>query len=163
MRDIDTLPVGDDAYTAPSPAGLPADTLAVDPSFADAKAYGMPSLGGEFGPGMVPVLSGPADGGFADLDAGATYVAPPALVKPQPASTLVGRAMNATFRTNLFPWFATPKAGLSSNRSSTPPVVLAAAMADADDESEDEPDDEPEAECEPSKASVKKAKRRLAK
>jgi hypothetical protein len=163
MRDIDTLPVSDDAYAEPSPAGPPADTLLVDPSFADVKAYKMPSLGGEFGPGMVPVLSGPVDGGEALFAAGATYIAPPALVKPQPASTLVGRAMNASIRTNLFPWFATPKAGLSSNRSSTPPVVLAAAMADADDEDEDEADDEPEAESEPSKARVKKPKRRLPK
>jgi hypothetical protein len=74
MRDIELLPVGDTAYASPSPAGLPVDTTLVDDSFTDV-AYTKPSLGGEFGPGRVALLSGPADGGEALLAGEAVAVA----------------------------------------------------------------------------------------
>lgn len=115
MRDIELLPVGDNAY-ASHPAGTPANANApTDPSFTDTKAYTVPSLGGEFGPGHVPLASGPVDGGVALLavDQTVTVTAP---IKPQPAPTGVGgRAWNPATVLNLYPWHKSPPQGLDSN------------------------------------------------
>jgi hypothetical protein len=122
MRDIELLPAGDAAYALPQPGGLPASTTLTDPAFTDAKAYGKPSLGGEFGPGHAALLSSTyVDGGEAALGEDIVYVAPPAPVAT-PAYALAGRSANNSSFLNLFPWFKTPKEGLDMNNPNPPPA-----------------------------------------
>ena len=120
MRDIELLPTGDDAYASAQPGGLPADTALVDPSFADTKAYTVPSLGGEFGPGRTLLVSGPADGGEADLAAAVT-VTPAAPSAPLVIVPWPGLAANNTSFDNLYPWINTPGTGLDFNNPNPPP------------------------------------------
>jgi hypothetical protein len=93
MRDIELLPVGDVAYASPSTAGLPASTTLVDPSFTDV-AYAKPSLGGEFGPGRVTLLSGPTDGGVALL-AGEPEAEPESDPVPEPEAEVEHESKHA--------------------------------------------------------------------
>jgi hypothetical protein len=106
--------VPDVAYTKPSPGGIPADTTLTDPSFTDTKAYTMPSLGGEFGPGKSLLLGGQADGGQAALDAAITITVTAPIV-PTPPHAWPGRASNPTTFLNLFPWHKVPPQGLDQN------------------------------------------------
>lgn len=127
MRDVDRLPVGDDAYTEASSAGMPPDgdddtdpetpdvPLFEDPSFTDTKAYAKPSLGGEFGPGGVPVLSGPADGGADLLDDEVVLMAQPDPI-PTPPFALAGRSRNPSTMRNLYPWLFGLTGGLRWDR-----------------------------------------------
>lgn len=123
MRDIELSPppATDDAYVADAPGGIPRNIVATDPSFADTKAYTVPSLGGEFGPGRTAILSAPADGGEAKLDAAVTVTVTPPVV-PTPPVVWPGRAANATTRLNLYPWFKTPPEGLDQNNPNPPPA-----------------------------------------
>lgn len=133
MRDIDTIPVASDpadpavddaAYASPEGAGLiNVDTTLTDPSFADTKAYGRPSLGGDFSPGGRTVLGADADGGAADLAADTT-VTVEALTIPTPPNTMaLGRAANNSSFLNLYPWFKDPKEGLDMNNPNPPPAA----------------------------------------
>jgi hypothetical protein len=122
MRDIPLNPVGDDAYLAPSPAAFPRDTTATDPAFSgDDQSYEFPSLGGDFGPARVQVLSGPADGGEAGLSVTPTLRPIPPGV-PTPPIVRPGLAWNNASRLNLFPWFKTPPEGLDMNNPNPPPA-----------------------------------------
>ena len=121
MRDIDLYDDTDPGYAQPPPGSLPADTTAVDPSFADTKAYTKPSLGGEFGPARAPILSAPADGGEALLDAAPVVTFTD---KPPPLAPIIwpGRAANNTSPANLYPWHKTPPEGLDQNNPNPPPA-----------------------------------------
>jgi hypothetical protein len=121
MRDLSLTSATDLAYTRPAPGGLPVGTTAVDPSFTDTKAYTKPSLGGEFGPGKSLLLSGPADGGKALLDAVSTITVT-APVVPTPPIVWPGRAANNTSFLNLYPWKKTPPQGLDQNNPNPPPA-----------------------------------------
>jgi hypothetical protein len=127
MRDIDlATDDADAAYTSQEGAGLiGADTTLVDPAFTDTKAYGRPSLGGDFGPGRGAILGAETDGGAADL-AVDTTVTVETLTIPTPTNPMavsLGRSWNATTKLNLYPWRRTPKDGLSSNNNpDTPPA-----------------------------------------
>lgn len=124
MRDLELIHIADTgalppepvdaAYVAAPPGGVLDDTTLTDPSYGDVKAYKKPSLGGEFGPAGAALLSAPADGGKALLDAAAviTVTAPvvPTVVTPWP-----GRAANNTSFLNLYPWHKTPPQGLDQN------------------------------------------------
>lgn len=121
MRDIELLNEDDTAYTQPS-AGSPANADAgTDPSFTDTKAYGRPSLGGEYGPGRALLVSGPADGGEADLavDTTVTVTAP---VVPTAPIIWPGRSANNSSFLNLYPWHKTPPEGLDMNNPNPPPA-----------------------------------------
>ena len=130
MRDIDLTSapstpadpdVDDAAYAEPSPGGVMSDTAATDPAFTDAKAYSMPSLGGDFGPVRALILGAQADGGAALLAADPTVTYAD---KPPPLAPIIwpGRAANATTRENLYPWFKTPPEGLDQNNPNPPPA-----------------------------------------
>jgi hypothetical protein len=121
MRDLELTSATDLAYTRAAPGGLPVGTTAVDPSFTDTKAYTKPSLGGEFGTARSLLLSAPADGGKALLDAVAviTVTAP---VVPTPPVVWPGRAANNTSFLNLYPWKKTPPQGLDQNNPNPPPA-----------------------------------------
>lgn len=121
MRDIDLYDDADPAYVEAAPGSLPADTTEVDPSFADTKAYTKPSLGGELGPARAPILSAPADGGEALLDAAAVVTVTPPVV-PTPPIVWPGRAANNTSFNNLYPWHKTPPEGLDMNNPNPPPA-----------------------------------------
>ena len=123
MRDLELTSATDLAYTKPAPGGLPLVVTATDPSFADAKAYTKPSLGGEFGIARSLLLSAPTDGGKALLDAVAviTVTAP---VVPTPPVVWPGRASNNTSFLNLYPWKKTPPQGLDQNNPNPPPALL---------------------------------------
>lgn len=121
MRDIDMYDDTDTAYALPAPGAVPANTTAVDPSFADLKAYKKPSLGGEFGPARAPILSAPADGGEALLGAAAVLTVTPPVV-PTPPIVWPGRAANNTSFDNLYPWHKTPPEGLDQNNPNPPPA-----------------------------------------
>jgi hypothetical protein len=130
MRDIELIQapstpadpdVDDAAYGNTEAAGLIAsDTTLTDPAFTDTKAYGRPSLGGDFGIGRAAILGADADGGAADLavDTTVTVTAP---VAPTAPIIWPGRAANATTRENLFPWFKVPPEGLDMNNPNPPP------------------------------------------
>lgn len=131
MRDIELIHVPavgppadpvDNAYVRASAAGVLSSTAATDPAFTDTKAYGRPSLGGDFGIGRAAILGADADGGAADLavDTTITVTAP---IVPTPPVVWPGRAANATTRLNLYPWFKTPKEGLDQNNPNPPPVA----------------------------------------
>jgi hypothetical protein len=133
MRDIELIPVpsvpadpevDDAAYGSTEGAGLiAADTTLTDPSFTDTKAYGRPSLGGEFGVGRAAILGADADGGAADLavDTVVTVTAP---IVPTPPNTMaLGRSANNSSFLNLYPWFKTPKEGLDMNNPNPPPAA----------------------------------------
>jgi hypothetical protein len=130
MRDIDLIPVpstpadpdvDDAAYGTTEGAGLIAsDTTLTDPAMADTKAYGRPSLGGDYGPGRAAILGADADGGAADL-ATDTTVTVEALTIPTPPNMMVGRSANNSSRENLFPWFKVPPEGLDMNNPNPPP------------------------------------------
>lgn len=130
MRDIDLIHIADTgaippepvdaAYVAASPGGVLDDTTLIDSSFTDTKAYGRPSLGGEFGIGRAALLGGPDDGGEAALgtDTTVTVTAP---VVPLPAYALAGRSANNTSFANLYPWHKVPPEGLDMNNPNPPP------------------------------------------
>jgi hypothetical protein len=132
MRDIELIPapsvpadpeVDDAAYGSTEGAGLIAsDTTLTDPAFTDTKAYGRPSLGGDFGIGRAAILGADADGGAADLAVDTTVVVTAPIV-PTPPIVWPGRAANATTRLNLFPWFKTPPEGLDQNNPNPPPAM----------------------------------------
>ena len=129
MRDIDLIqipsvpadPEADDAaYGSTEGAGLIAsDTTLTDPAMTDTKAYGRPSLGGEYGPGRAAILGAPADGGEADLEEDTVVTVTPPVV-PLPAYALSGRSANNSSRENLFPWFKSPPEGLDMNNPNPP-------------------------------------------
>ena len=131
MRDIELTHIADTgaippepvdaAYVKASPGGVLDDTTLVDPAMTDTKAYGRPSLGGEFGIGRAAILGADADGGEADLalDTVITVTAP---VVPLPAYALAGRSANNTSFLNLYPWFKSPKEGLDMNNPNPPPA-----------------------------------------
>lgn len=131
MRDIELIAVpsvpadpalDDAAYGSTEGAGLIAsDTTLTDPSMTDTKAYGRPSLGGEFGPGRAAILGAPVDGGEALLgtDTVVTVTDP---VVPLPAYALAGRSANNSSFLNLFPWHKTPPEGLDMNNPNPPPA-----------------------------------------
>jgi hypothetical protein len=66
MRDIELIHVADtggvppepvdNAYVRASPGGVLSSIVASDPAFGDTKAYGRPSLGGDFGIGRAAIL-----------------------------------------------------------------------------------------------------------
>lgn len=124
MRDIELIHIADTgavppepvdaAYVAASPGGILDDTTLVDPSFTDTKEYTMPSLGGEFAPGGLPVLGAPSDGGQAKLDAAITITVTAPVVPTVPI-VWAGRAHNPTTFLNLFPWHKSPPQGLDQN------------------------------------------------
>jgi len=131
MRDIELIPapsvpadpeVDDAAYGSTEGAGLIAsDTTLTDPAFTDTKAFGRPSLGGDFGIGRAAILGADADGGAADLavDTTVTVTAP---VVPTPPIIWPGRAANNTSVLNLYPWRKTPPEGLDMNNPNPPPA-----------------------------------------
>ena len=131
MRDIELIPipsvpadpeVDDAAYGSTEGAGLIAsDTTLTDPAMADTKAYGRPSLGGDFGPGRAAILGADADGGAADL-AVDTTVTVPTLTIPTAPIIWPGRSANNTSFLNLYPWFKTPPEGLDMNNPNPPPA-----------------------------------------
>jgi hypothetical protein len=134
MRDIELIHVPgigppaepvDNAYVRASPGGVLSTSTATDPAFTDTKAYGAPSLGGEFGPGRALLLSGPADGGQAALDAAITIIVTPPVVPTAPV-VWPGRAANNSSFLNLYPWHKTPPQGLDQNNPNPPPSMLAA-------------------------------------
>lgn len=110
----------DNAYVRASPGGVLSSTTATDPAFADAKAYGRPSLGGDFGIGRAAILGADADGGAADLavDTVVTVTAP---VVPTPQIVWPGRSANNTSFANLYPWHKVPPEGLDMNNPNPPP------------------------------------------
>jgi len=112
----------DNAYVRASPGGVLSSTTATDPAFTDTKAYGRPSLGGDFGIGRAAILGADADGGAADLavDTTVTVTAP---VVPTPQIVWPGRAANNTSFLNLYPWHKTPPEGLDQNNPNPPPAA----------------------------------------
>lgn len=132
MRDIELIPVpsvpadpevDDAAYGSTEGAGLIAsDTTLTDPAMTDTKAYGRPSLGGDFGPARALILGADADGGEADLalDTTVTVTAPVVPTPPNPMA--LGRSANNSSRLNLYPWFKTPPEGLDMNNPNPPPA-----------------------------------------
>jgi hypothetical protein len=128
MRDIEVIPlpvddpeIDDAAYAVASAGGVLADTTLTDPSFTDTKAYGRPSLGGEFGVGRAAILGADADGGEADLgtDTVVTVTAP---VVPTPPIVWPGRSANNSSFLNLYPWHKVPPEGLDMNNPNPPPA-----------------------------------------
>ena len=130
MRDIELIHVPatgpippaepvDNAYVRASAGGVLSTTAATDPAFTDTKAYGRPSLGGDFGIGRADILGADADGGAADLAVDTTIIVT-APVVPTPPIVWPGRSANATTRLNLYPWFKTPKEGLDMNNPNPP-------------------------------------------
>lgn len=120
MRDVPLNPEDDLAYTNPSPAAFPRDTTVTDPAFSgDDAAFEIPSLGGEFGPARVLVLSGPADGGQVGLLARPSRPGAPAN-QPLPPIVIPGLAGNPATRLNLYPWFKDPPEGLDMNNPNPP-------------------------------------------
>jgi hypothetical protein len=132
MRDIELVAVpsvpadpdvDDAAYGSTEGAGLIAsDTTLVDPAFTDTKAYGRPSLGGDFGVGRAAILGADADGGAADLAVDTTIIVTPPVVPTPPNPMALGRSANNTSRENLFPWFKVPPEGLDMNNPNPPPA-----------------------------------------
>jgi hypothetical protein len=132
MRDIDIIPipsapadpeVDDAAYGSTEGAGLiAADTTLTDPAMADTKAYGRPSVGGDFSPGGRPVLGADADGGAADLAVDTTVTVETLTIPTPPNPMALGRSANNSSRLNLFPWFKTPPEGLDMNNPNPPPA-----------------------------------------
>jgi hypothetical protein len=121
MRDIELLPEDDAAYASEQPGGLPADTTLTDPAFTDTKAYGRPSLGGDFGPARALILGADTDGGEADLALDTTVTVTAPIVPTPPNSMALGRAANNSSFLNLYPWFKTPPEGLDMNNPNPPP------------------------------------------
>jgi hypothetical protein len=105
MRDQYTPPfrAGDVAYTRPAPGGYSsAAAVPADPAFSgNDKAYGCPSLGGDFAPGSgaptptgVPVAKGSdSDGGAADIGAVPRIDAPPPPTPVTPADLSVSASI----------------------------------------------------------------------
>ena len=130
MRDIDLIHVPavgppaepvDNAYVRASPGGVLSTTTATDPAMGDTKAYGRPSVGGDFGPGRAAILGADADGGAADLAVDTVVTVTPPVV-PTPPNLVHGRAANNTSFLNLYPWFKVPKEGLDQNNPNPPPA-----------------------------------------
>lgn len=121
MLDINLYNATDKAYAKPAPGSVDAATTATDPAFADTKAYGRPSVGGDFGPARAPILSADADGGAADLAVDTTIVVT-APVVPTPPVVWPGRSSNNTSFQNLYPWHKTPPQGLDQNNPNPPPA-----------------------------------------
>jgi len=132
MRDIELTHIADTgaippepvdaAYVEPAPGGILDDTTITDPAMIDTKAYGKPSLGGEFGIGRAAILgTAYTDGGEAALgeDTIITVTAP---ITPLPAYALAGRSANNSSFLNLYPWFKTPKEGLDMNNPNPAPA-----------------------------------------
>jgi len=123
MRDIELIHVPavgppaepvDNAYVRASAGGVLSTTTATDPAMTDTKAYGRPSLGGDFGIGRAAILGADADGGAADLavDTTVTVTAP---IVPLPPVVWPGRAANNASFLNLYPWHKTPPQGMDFN------------------------------------------------
>jgi hypothetical protein len=132
MRDIELTHIADteaeppepvdNAFVRASPGGVLSDTALTDPAMTDTKAYGRPSLGGEFGIARAAILGADADGGQADLATDTTVTVTPPVV-PLPAYSRAGRSANNTSFLNLYPWFKTPKEGLDMNNPNPPPAA----------------------------------------
>lgn len=131
-RDLDIIPipstpadpeVDDAAYGSTEGAGLIAsDTTLTDPAFTDTKAYGRPSLGGDFSPGGRVVLGADADGGAADLGTDTTVTVEALTIPTPPNPMALGRSANNTSFLNLYPWHKTPPEGLDMNNPNPPPA-----------------------------------------
>jgi len=132
MRDLELTHVADtgavppelvdSAYVAAPPGGVLSTTALTDPSYGDTKAYTKPSLGGEFAPVHSALLSAPADGGKAKLDAVSVITVTPPVV-PTPPVVWPGRSANNTSVLNLYPWRKVPKEGLDQNNPNPPPAA----------------------------------------
>jgi len=132
MRDIELTHIADTGAIPPEPVdaayvraaagGILDDTALTDPAMTDTKAYGKPSLGGEFGIGRAAIL-GIAfdDGGEAALGEDTIITVTPPVV-PTPPIVWPGRSANNTSFLNLYPWHKTPPEGLDMNNPNPPPA-----------------------------------------
>jgi hypothetical protein len=143
MRDIDLIHVAavgppaepvDNAYVAASPGGVLSSTTATDPAMTDTKAYGRPSIGGDFGPGRAAILGADADGGAADLAVDTTVTVTAPVVPTPPNPMALGRAANNTSFLNLYPWHKTPPQGMDQNNPNPPAAMVMAAAVDEPEE-----------------------------
>jgi hypothetical protein len=132
MRDVEVaVPITDKAYVRPGAGQFAVDTTATDPAYGETtgtshdKAQQEPQTGGELGVGRRAMLSGPADGGQADMANHAPNTSTvPKLVAPAYART--GRSANPANKVRLFPWLKYPRQGLTWSYESQGTIVLAA-------------------------------------